>query len=429
MITNKKKWFLYSLGGFFLFFSIFVYRVYFSAPYLTVVGVVNMADGLGRQSVELIDSLKGKISIGFLQTSYPCFKGVPRAVKRIIKNQSKPFGKCILFEECLWTPEKEHYKLLKTKKNDSQVRIAYTMFESSKIPDEWVEILNEYFDAAVVPDPYYVKVYEESGVTVPIFVLPLGLNLKPFLRNEIKTKPHFPLVFGNLSALIPRKNHKMLIEAFHEAFLDNENVVLKINARYYDEKVLEELEQIIKENKITNVVITHKSLSAEDYFETFQSIDCYVSISKGEGFSIQPREAMALGIPTIVSDNTAQTTLCKTGIPLTVSSEIREPAYSNWGTILKTPICYGEEFACTKEGVVAALQDMYDNYDYYLARAEKAKEWVKAFDYENLKPYYLALVKPKKVCLSNMNKVTHNTLYTNSTELYGKYKKILHVPN
>lgn len=401
------------------------YSVFFSRPYLTIIGVVNMSDGLGRQSVELIDTLRSEMSIGFVQTARPCYKSVPAPVKRIIKNQYRPLGKVIVFEECVWTPEKEHYKILRTPKNDDQIRFAYTMFESTEIPKEWVSILNNYFDAAIVPDSYHIKVYQNSGIEIPIFVLPLGLNLQPFLRQEVKKKPHYPIVFGNFGACLNRKNQKLLIEAFHEAFGDTDKVLLKINSRYAQEKTARDIKELIEEKKMTNVFFTQNCLSHQEYLKAFQELDCLVSISKGEGFSIQPREAMALGIPVIVSDNTAQRTICRSGLAKIVKATLKEPAMRYWGTILKEPIQYGYEYNCTKEDVVEALLDVYDNYDYYLARAEKLKNWVTRYDYSEIRPLYLSIVKPNEIFLSTKNRITEKALYTNSKKLYEKYRKLL----
>lgn len=236
------------------------YVLFFSQPYLTVIGPVNMADGIGRHSVELIDTLKNEVSIGFVHTARPCYKSVPAPVKRIIKNQYRPLGKVIIFEDCIWTPEKEHYQLLRTPKNDDQIRLAYTMFESSEIPKEWVVILNNYFDAAIVPDDFLIKVYQNSGVDIPIFVLPLGLNLKPFLEEEIKKKPNYPIVFGNFGACLNRKNQLLLVEAFHEAFGDTDKVILKINSRYSQEDTAENIKKLIEEKHMKNVIFTERVL-------------------------------------------------------------------------------------------------------------------------------------------------------------------------
>lgn len=401
------------------------YVLFFSRPYLTVVGVVNMADGLGRQSVELIDTLKNDMSIGFVQTAKPCYKAVPASVKRIIKNQYRPLGKIIIFEECIWTPEKEHYKLLRTPKNDDQIRFAYTMFESSEIPKEWVGILNDYFDAAIVPDNYLVKVYQNCGVDIPIFVIPLGLNLQPFLKQQITKKPHHPIVFGNFGACLNRKNQKLLVEAFHEAFGNSDKVLLKINSRYVQQDTAEDIQKLIEDKQMSNVVFTQNCLNNQQYLEVFKTLDCLVSISKGEGFSIQPREAMALGIPVIVSDNSAQKTICRSGLAKIVKATIKEPAMRRWGTILKEPIQYGYEYNCAKEDVIEALMDMYDNYDYYLSKSEQLKNWVRRYDYSQIKPLYTAVVQPKQVFLSTKNKITEKGLYTNSKKLYEKYEKLL----
>ncbi|MEI8300916.1 MAG: glycosyltransferase [Chlamydiota bacterium] len=401
------------------------YEKFFSKPYLTIIGVVKMSDGLGRQSVELIDALKDEVSIGFVQTSKPSYKDVPQSIKRIIKNVYRPLGKVIIFEECIWSPEKEHYKLLRTPREDSQIRLAYTMFESSEIPKEWVFILNNYFDAAIVPDSYFVKVYQNSGVDIPIFVLPLGLNLQPLLQTEIKTKPHFPIVFGNFGACDIRKNQKLLVEAFYEAFGNTSDVCLKINSRYAQEDTAEDIKRFIREHNITNIDFTQKCWNSAEYLEAFKTLDCFISISKGEGFSIQPREAMALGIPVIVSDNTAQHTICRTGFTKAVKATLKEPAMRRWGTILKEPLQYGYEYNCKKEDVVEAFLDMYHNYDYYLAKADKSKLWVKRYDFSEMKPYYLSLVKPQEVILSTKNKITSKGIYTNSKALYDKYNRIL----
>lgn len=424
----KKAHFIIG-SSFILIIALFsvCYLTFFKKPYLTVVGVVNMADGLGRQGVELVDTLRKEVSIGFLHTAKPSYRDVPLPVKKIIKNQYRPLGKIVIFEECVWTPEKEHYKLLKSPACEDQIRFAYSMFESSEIPSEWVSVLNTFFDAVLVPDEYHVKVYQSCGVEVPIFVLPLGLNLQPFLGEEIKKKPHYPIVFGNMSACLKRKNQKLLVEAFYEAFGDTSKVHLRINSRYAQAEVANDIRSFIKEKNLHNIVFTEERLDKENYLKAFKEIDCLVSISTGEGFSIQPREAMALGMPVIVSDNSAQKTICRTGLVKSVKSVLQQPALRYWGTILKEPIQYGYEYNCAKEDVVEALLDVYENYDVYLAKAERAKQWAKKYDYSEIRPYYLSLIRPHQVILSTKNKIGDNCLYTNSNKLYKKYKKLLKI--
>ena len=74
------------------------------------------------------------------------------------------------------------------------------------------------------------------------------------------------------------------------------------------------LKKQIKQFKLTNVELTEGMLSREENIDFFRDIDCYVLVSKAEGFSITPREALAAGIPCILSNNTAHKTICETGL-------------------------------------------------------------------------------------------------------------------
>lgn len=408
--------------------SLYFYQ-YFKRPDLTVIGAVKMSDGIGRQSVEVIEALKDRLDITFFHTLKPCYKDVSKKVKKILKKKKKYMGKVVLFEDAIWTPEKENYKVLKEKKNKSQIRFAYSMFESSQIPCEWVPILNEYFDAVIVPDNYHVKVYQECGVELPIFVIPLGLNLEEFLKTSVKTKPHKPFVFGNLSAAIERKNTLKLVRAFHKAFTDDHEVVLRLNARYYDDQLKNKIEEYISEHNIKNIVFTKQCLNSSDYLKVFKSIDCYVSPSKGEGYSIQPREAMALGIPVIASNNTAQTTICKSGLVYSIDTEFMSPAMRKWGKILQIPKQYGFEYDFHEESLQKALRKVYENYDSYLANSEKLREWAENYDYAKVKDLYKNLVSPKKISFGEANSVEKDVLITNDLNLYQKFKQILKTPS
>lgn len=389
-----------------------------SRPHLTVVGRAKMADGLGRQTVELIDAFKEEMRIGFIPTHRNRYQDIPKGVLRIIKNTKRPLGKVVLMEDCLGYPGHHPQKKLEKRLTGDHICIAYSMFESSRIPPEWTEILNTRYDAVVVPDPFLIKVYQESGVTLPIFVIPLAINISPFLNLPLKEKANTPFTFANLSSCEKRKNHITLIRAFAQAFGNDPRVRLVINSRAthpgFDRILKDEVEKL----GLTNVSITIHSLSQQEYLNLFQTIDCYINLAKGEGFSIQPREAMALGIPTIVSDNTAQSTLVASHLAVPVPTSTTEPALYHWGT------AYGEFYNCTPEDAAQAMRAVYDNYPTYLAYKEQARAFAAQYQYEQLKPLYRTLIKPKRVVLGDSNHIDGDTLTTNSPTLYKKYQRI-----
>lgn len=388
-------------------------------PYLTIYGPIKSGNGLGQQSIGVFRMLASDLAIHYVPTRLPEEK-IPRDLRPFVRIQASNDSEIHLFEEALWYHNSPHwfYDFIAKMPKD-KIKIAYSMFESSRIPHEWVLILNCYFDAIAVPDRFLIDVYRKSGVQIPIFEVPLAINLKAFLDQPLKKKnlSRSLMVFANFSTCTDRKNQLTLVKAFGKAFPNRDDVILKINCTEADPEVRKLIEEEIEELEIENVLFTHKSFDDQEYLSVFKSIDCYISCSKGEGFSIQPREAMALGIPVIVTDNTAQSTICKTGLVKSVSSTISEPAYLH--CFRKVP--YGEFTGCSVDELAAALLDVYNNYGTYLGQGAEARKWVAQYDYASMKQFYLSLVKPKKVLLGSENKVTEEYLMTDSQELYEKY--------
>ncbi|MGE5195964.1 MAG: glycosyltransferase [Anaerolineae bacterium] len=390
-------------------------------PHLSVVGFIKMADGLGRQSVELISALKDDICISFIPSRKSNLKDIPKDTREIVAQKYRRQGKVLFFEDCLWLPGGAFYKKLSSPKKEDQIRISYSMFESTKIPSEWVVILNTYFDAVAVPDKFLIDIYKNCGVTIPIFTLPLGLNIDPLLKMPLKRSRGHPMTFANFSVCDDRKNQLTLVRAFVKAFgKNNQNVRLLINCRRSDDKkIAEAIRREIEEEGLYNVIFSELCLEKDAYLKLFQTVDCYVSLSKGEGFSIQPREAMALGIPVIATSNTAQKTICESNLVRSVASNIRVPASYPW-----TNATYGHSFDCEIEDAAQALLDVFEHYDLYLQKAEQSRNWAGQYDYKNLKPFYKTLINPQEVILGEKNQITENALFTDSKELYEKYLKL-----
>lgn len=391
-------------------------------PHLTVIGPVKMADGLGRLTVELMQGLHDHLRINFIHSRDSKeldLRGVHGKIRNIIKHGSSTYSPVVFYQDLLWSPGFDSLKIFHKSLKENQIRIAYSMFESSKIPTEWVIILNMYFDAVAVPDEFLVHVYKNSGVNIPIFVLPLSLDLTMYLDQPLKNKRHHPMVFGNLGSCSDRKNLATLVRAFGKAFGNNPDVRLCINSRYSDKEARQELKQAIADLKLDNVFFSELRLESEAYLKLFQTFDCFVTLSKGEGFSIQPRESMALGIPVIATDTTAQQTICKSQLVLPVSCSTQVPAKYWDGEI------YGHNFSCSVEEAANALRDMYENYDRYLENGQKAREWAKTYTHDQLWPLYLNMVKPVHIRLGNENKVTDDGIVTDSEQLYQKYQRLV----
>jgi glycosyltransferase involved in cell wall biosynthesis len=379
-----------------------------------------MADGIGRQTVELAATLTKKYTVQVI-SDFVVKADVPSAVWDMLKIKYKKPAPVVIVERSIWAPGDSLDQIFPTVDSNAQIRYAYSMLESTRIPAEWVMLINLYFDAVIVPDPFLIEAYLQSGITIPIFHIPLGLNLADLLNSPLKKpKTKEPLIFASLGAGIDRKNHTMAIQAFAKALGNNPNAQLYINCREGNPKIIQEICAEIAKQNCNNIRYTELRLRKDAYLKFFRSIDCLLSFSKGEGFSIQPREAMALGIPAIITNNTAQRTICNSGLVKVVSSDIPEPCF-----YFGRSISDGERFNCSLEECASAIQDVYLNYDQYLEKGPMMRKWASFYDYSHLSSQYECLVSPRKVVLGDVNEITKDCVYTNSKPLYEKYIALL----
>lgn len=385
-----------------------------SQPDLTVVGFIHAADGLGQIPIGVIDTLKDSLKMNFVVSRTSHTQEVSQQVLKVFNTPCSVPGKVALFFDLPWEPKNERYRHVPA---GCTIKLAYSMFEATHIHPEWVRAFNNNFDGVVVPDEYHVQAYKDSGVTIPIFVVPFGIYLEDFLKAPLKTVAKKPFVFGCSAGFWVKKNYSLLLEAFASLFKNNPDVLLKLHGRSGQD--LKNIQRKIKELGLKNVQLISGPLSRSEYIKFYNSLDAYVLLSKAEGFSITPREAMARGIPCILSDNTAHITLCKSNLVKAVPSFIKEPAYCHHYSQY-----IGYYFNTSLDDARKALSDVYYNYPTYLKKSAQARVWVQRYLWSNLKPYYLSLVKPPNVELGKENKVTPQGIVTSSISLFNKYKMI-----
>ncbi len=386
---------------------------------LTIVGPIDVTDSLGRLSLGVADIVKNELHINHSRVPGDyILNGISPDLKSIIENPDKTPGNiAILNYSVYWNKINFSDYVPET----SYIKIAYSMIESTAIPQEWVSILNEKFDLVVVPDEFYQEVYANSGVSIPIFALPHGVFIEELLKETSLKKESGDFVFGCNSVLFPRKNQHLLIEAFHKEFAHEPNVKLKLHGKWAHKTYLNAMRQQLEQFNNTSIELVHFNSSEAECLDFYRSLDCYVLVSKGEGFSMTPREALAAGIPCILSNNTAHKTIIDSGYVYPVPSDIKLPA-DYLGHYGKADCGY--QFDCKCEDVQKALREVYKNYTYYKDKAKEGKIWVQQYLWKNLKPKFLNLFKPKKVILGDRDIITNEYIMTRSQALFKKYSVI-----
>ena len=280
----------------------------------------------------------------------------------------------------------------------TQRKYIYSVFDSTKIPSEWVDIINVHFDAVFVPSFFLVGIYRTCGVRKPIFHLPLAIDIGPFLAfpDPIVTNDD-SYVFGFIGSRERRKNLKFLIHCFISAFGNSTCVSLRLHCALDFENDVEFFETL--RQRATNIEITHGALNADDYLALVASIDCFVSYSLGEGYSIVPREFLAAGKPVILTDSFAHAEILKDlrligdnlafGVDADIPTHAHCPHVYDGGP-------FGIQFEPILLSGIQALKDCYTQR-HSLSDSDlvtKRRSWAQAYDISALTPLYRSIIEP-----------------------------------
>jgi glycosyltransferase involved in cell wall biosynthesis len=162
-------------------------------------------------------------------------------------------------------------------------RVALTMFESTRLPDEWTPILNT-CDAVIVPAHFLLGVLADCGVRVPVFHVPLGIDGERFAYVPRKRRRRFTfLCVGDRGT---RKGWPTAAAAFVRAFGDDDRYRLIVKARYNGTDV-----------RLTNpnIKLIQRDMSDAVLARFYGEADCFIDANQGEGFGFLGREFAATG--------------------------------------------------------------------------------------------------------------------------------------
>jgi len=168
--------------------------------------------------------------------------------------------------------------------------VAIVPFETTLVPASWVPRINS-FDALLVPCAQNKQMMIDSGVTIPVDVIHWGVDTDKF--HEIKRRPSNVFTFGHMGALSKRKGTDILIKAFERAFPTETDVRLICKTSNMQYNFMSKDKRI----EVQMGPVSHDELMNAFFSRT----DCFVFPTLGEGFGLPPLEAMATGIPAIVT--------------------------------------------------------------------------------------------------------------------------------
>ena len=207
--------------------------------------------------------------------------------------------KLFLFCDVLWNGVADTNYLLVP---EGALRIAWIVFDSDELPPAWVQILNTRFDLMLTTSPHLLEVAARSGVEIPGGCLPVALDLAASLGEPLPRRNPGRVRFGSVAAFHPRKGVEIVAEAFLRAFAGRPDVELVLHSNLAFGDTHERVQTLIQEIGGTNVILTHQALPAAEKNRLIRSFDVLVNCSRGEAYSIGPREALAYGCALVLSD-------------------------------------------------------------------------------------------------------------------------------
>ncbi len=259
-------------------------------------------------------------------------------------------------------------------KNSGKYKIGYTMLETTGIPSSWVEQCNR-MDEIWVPSSFNVKTFCDSGVKVPMHVVPLGIDPGYYNRKIISYKKHNRYTFLTVFEWGERKAPEVLLKAYSKAFTAKDDVVLlcKVNNNDSSIHVENEIRKLgLPADGPEIIFLYNTAFDDYDMPTLYRSADCFVTATRGEGWGMPILEAMACGLPAIATNWSAQTDFLneKTGYPVEVEKLIDA----------KAKCAYYEGFKwaqASEEHLIQRMRYVYEHREEAAALGQTASDFVR----------------------------------------------------
>ncbi|WP_312062132.1 glycosyltransferase [Brevundimonas sp.] len=192
----------------------------------------------------------------------------------------------------------------------ADVGLALLAWEESHLPPSTVDLLNDRFDGVLAQVRSVRKALVDSGVWKPSVLTGLPVDLAAYEGVCGREGP--AKTFLHVSSCFPRKGVDVLLEAWARAFSDADGVTLVIktfpNPHNDVEAQIAELRRI--HPRLAPIRVVNKDMETTDLVALYRSSDVMVLPTRGEGYNLPAMEALAAGLPLIVTGHGGHMDFC-----------------------------------------------------------------------------------------------------------------------
>jgi glycosyltransferase involved in cell wall biosynthesis len=259
----------------------------------------------------------------------------------------------------------------------AQVPVVFTMWEAMKLPESFRENLHRY-DTVIVPSEQNRELFSRYHDNVKY--VPLGVDPTVW-RYEPRTDPgtQFRFLIGGSGA---RKGTDLAVKAF--------KLLWGKDGSWGDGPV----PWLIMKNPKAEQHYGHRiemyagRLSDDDEVNLYRSAHCYLQPSRGEGFGLQPLQAIVQGCPTVLTDAHGHKAFSHLGLP--IGSVPAKSSYFIYGEA-------GEWWEPNLDELCDQMLDVYNNYDRHVQRAKVNAELAREFTWENTARKLIDAIGPERL--------------------------------
>ena len=193
--------------------------------------------------------------------------------------------------------------------NYDGIKICYNVYESTLQPERFFNHIKNNYDYFWCPSTWQAKCMIQQGFSADrVHVIPEGVDKTEFFPvsdSDLAGKFTF-IIIGKYEY---RKATEEMIDCWFQEFplanYPDVRLILSVD-NPFDRKNVENKLRTIEELKDPRVQIVHFPPRA-DYIKLLQTSHCFLSCSRSEGWNLPLIEALACGVPSICSNNSAQT--------------------------------------------------------------------------------------------------------------------------
>jgi glycosyltransferase involved in cell wall biosynthesis len=212
---------------------------------------------------------------------------------------------------------------------------GFDVADSSRISRLAVDLVNK-IDLMIVPSNFSKNAYINSGVTIPIEVLPHGIS-DNFLRDDRADIDNIKTENINILGLKRAKKYGNVLVLYflvHSEYRKGADIVAEVMKRI--QKKYPNVLLVVKsghDTKRTFDNVNHIGITGwlddKELKTLYDCCDMCISPSRGGGFELNALEAASRGIPTLVTNGGCFTDLINYFIPISLNSKVVQPLPGN----------------------------------------------------------------------------------------------------